>query len=71
MPRGNDPGQTHYVGDDCPGGHKDMEAILMPETTEEMAAAVAAVDCEYSQDVPGRGHRPGQRCTAVSKCISP
>lgn len=24
----NDPGRTHFIGDDCPGGHRDMVAEL-------------------------------------------
>ncbi len=33
----NDPGLTHSVGDDCPGGHGDVEEVLMPNNTAKEA----------------------------------
>lgn len=42
----NNPGQTHFVGDDCPGGHYDEppSATLTEEEQRALLAGAAALD---------------------------
>lgn len=67
-----DEGRTHFVGDDCPGGHRDLDdALSLTQPQDESAVTVAPARRQHRHqwepwsDTPGESWYRCMRCRAV------